>query len=219
MINALIVIGALVLLGALLYFEKKESQAGKLLTKTPLSVLFVLTAYLQPHPMEWYFYLLFAGLILCLLGDVFLAFTSDKTFLFGLVSFLLGHVLYLSSFVVLTTSYTTWLTWGTLVILVVGALIFLVYLRPHLREMMKPVLAYVAIISLMLIGALSVFLTPEIAPRGKFMILVGALLFYASDIFVARDRFIKPGYVNRRFGLPMYYTAQFLLAFSVGQLV
>ncbi|TFG38533.1 MAG: hypothetical protein E4H39_00070 [Syntrophobacterales bacterium] len=48
------------------------------------------------------------------------------------------------------------------------------------------------------------------------MIFVGALCFYFSDIFVARDRFFRKEFLNRLIGLPLYYLGQFLLAFSVG---
>lgn len=41
---------------------------------------------------------------------------------------------------------------------------------------------------------------------------VGAALFAASDIFVARDRFAAPGWRNRAAGLPLYYGAQLVLA-------
>jgi hypothetical protein len=44
----------------------------------------------------------------------------------------------------------------------------------------------------------------------------GALLFYLSDLLVARDRFVRPGIVNRVVGLPLYYAAQLLLASAVG---
>jgi uncharacterized membrane protein YhhN len=44
---------------------------------------------------------------------------------------------------------------------------------------------------------------------------VGASLFYLSDLFVARNRFVKKEYVNRLVGLPLYYTGQYLLALSV----
>jgi hypothetical protein len=44
---------------------------------------------------------------------------------------------------------------------------------------------------------------------------VGALGFYVSDVFVARQRFLKSEIVNRLIGLPLYYGGQFLLAFSV----
>jgi hypothetical protein len=50
------------------------------------------------------------------------------------------------------------------------------------------------------------------------MVFVGALSFYFSDVFVARDRFIEQQFLNRLLGLPLYFAGQFLLAFSVGLL-
>jgi uncharacterized membrane protein YhhN len=44
---------------------------------------------------------------------------------------------------------------------------------------------------------------------------LGAVLFAASDLFVARDRFVRPGLANRALGLPLYYAAQVLLALAV----
>jgi hypothetical protein len=44
----------------------------------------------------------------------------------------------------------------------------------------------------------------------------GALSFYVSDVFVARQRFVKSAFLNRLIGLPLYYGGQFMLAFSVG---
>jgi uncharacterized membrane protein YhhN len=46
------------------------------------------------------------------------------------------------------------------------------------------------------------------------MIITDALMFYFSDIFVARERFVTHEFANRLIGLPLYYTGQFLLAFS-----
>jgi uncharacterized membrane protein YhhN len=81
-----------------------------------------------------------------------------------------------------------------------------------------PVLLYIIAITLMLSGASSVFGNSNLNPQGRIMVLVGALSFYFSDVFVARDRFLKKAFFNRLVGLPMYYTGQFLLAFSVGSL-
>jgi hypothetical protein len=50
------------------------------------------------------------------------------------------------------------------------------------------------------------------------MAFLGAVSFYFSDVFVARDRFLKKEFLNRLTGLPMYYAGQFFLAFSVGLL-
>jgi len=214
MINMLIIIAALILLAALLYSERKASDRLVLITKTPLSVLFLLTALIQPHPAPWYFYFLFAGLIFCLIGDICLALTQEKAFMAGLAAFLLGHLLYLVSFISLASLFH-WFPLETLAVLVVSAAVFL-WLRPHLQSMLLPVLAYVIVISVMLCGAWAVFKSRSFAFPGPLFIFAGAFFFYFSDLFVARNRFIKDEYLNRLLGLPLYYLGQFLLAFSVG---
>ena len=55
-------------------------------------------------------------------------------------------------------------------------------------------------------------------PAGRMAAFGGALAFYISDIFVARQRFLKAEFVNRLIGLPLYYSGQFMLAFSIGLL-
>jgi hypothetical protein len=50
------------------------------------------------------------------------------------------------------------------------------------------------------------------------LVFSGALAFYVSDIFVARQRFLKTEFLNRLIGLPLYYSGQFMLAFSGGLL-
>jgi uncharacterized membrane protein YhhN len=81
-----------------------------------------------------------------------------------------------------------------------------------------PVLLYVIIISIMVSGAWTVLGDPDLNRSGRNMVFVGALSFYFSDVFVARDRFIGHQFLNRLIGLPLYYAGQFLLAFSVGLL-
>jgi hypothetical protein len=48
-----------------------------------------------------------------------------------------------------------------------------------------------------------------------WMVPVGALMFTASDIAVVRDRFVKRGFLNRLWGLPLYYAAQLIIAWSI----
>ena len=73
--------------------------------------------------------------------------------------------------------------------------------------MRGPVLAYTAVISAMLVLG---------AGSRNPLVPWGALLFYLSDLTVARDRFVRPGLSNRVVGLPMYYAAQVVLALSAG---
>jgi uncharacterized membrane protein YhhN len=208
----IMVAGGLLLIG-LLAAEKRDSLAGKLMTKPLASLGFILLAVVQPHPDPGYYGWLLAGLIFCLGGDVFLALPQKPMFLLGLISFLLGHVLYVGGFLSLV-AIGAWGQAGTLVIIVISAAVF-IWLKPHLGSMLGPVVIYITVISLMLIGALAVFNSDAVADRGRLLIFSGAILFYLSDLFVARNRFVKKEYVNRLVGLPLYYAGQYLLALSV----
>jgi len=213
MLNTVILIAAVGLLAGLLYFEKKGNSKGKLPTKTILSCLFILTALGQPHPIPEYFFILLIGLVFCLGGDVFLALPQQRMFLFGLVSFLLGHVCYVICFFYVA-ELNLW-TWGGGAIgLAVSGLVFL-WLRPYLGTLLMPVIAYIVVITVMVIGAFTVLGDARLPSAGRFFVIFGAVSFYISDIFVARDRFIKTEFSNRLYGLPLYYAGQFLLAFSV----
>jgi len=214
--NVLIIILGTILLVGVLYYEKKNDRVPLLITKFVLSLLFVTTALLQPHPIPAYYHYLLVGLIFCLVGDVCLALPQKKAFMGGLVAFLVGHVFYIFSFLSLC-QISDWISTGTLVIFCMSALIFF-WLRPHLKSMLVPVLIYIVVITLMAFGAWAVFWKSSFQISGRALVLAGALCFYVSDVFVARHRFVKGEYRNRLLGLPLYYTGQFMLAFSVGLL-
>ena len=213
MIKLLLVL-AIVLLAGLLFFEKWKNPNGILPTKTVLSLLFIVTAISQIHFMQPYTIFIIIGLLFCLGGDVFLALPQNKMFLFGLVSFLLGHVCYVIGFFWIAYPNSMTLI-GILVTMLLGVLIY-TWLKPHLGTMKKPVIAYILVISFMFIGAWSVLGMPQQPIMVRVLIFVGAASFYISDIFVARDRFLKNAFMNRLFGLPLYYLAQFMIAFSIG---
>ena len=214
MVNTLIIFWAVTLLGGLLFFVKNRNLKGKLATKTILSCLFIFIALVQSHPIPGYFYILLIGLIFCLDGDVFLALPHERMFLFGLVSFLLGHVFYAGCFFyVADFSHWTWI--GAGIGLVAGVRV-LFWLWPSLGSMRIPVIAYMMVITVMLVGAWTVLWDAGVQFSGRLFIFSGAASFYVSDLFVARDRFLKMEFKNRLLGLPLYYFGQFLLAFSVG---
>ena len=98
---------------------------------------------------------------------------------------------------------------------IVAAAIALAWMWRHLGSMRIPVIAYVAVITTMVIGALVCDWGARNAPLARHVALAGAILFFASDLSVARDRFVAPGFVNRAWGLPAYYAAQLLFAWSV----
>ena len=209
----IIILGVILLLG-LLYYEKKKDRMPLLITKSILSLLFVMTALLRPHSVTAYYHYLFVGLIFCLIGDVCLSLPQEKAFKAGLVAFLIGHVFYVFSFSsLIPISY--WISSGLFFTFGISGLIFF-WLRPHLKSMLIPVLLYILMITIMVSGAWAVFWKSSFHISGRALILAGSFCFYFSDIFVARNRFIKEEYRNRLLGLPLYYAGQFMLAFSVG---
>lgn len=146
--------------------------------------------------------LVLAGLALSLLGDAALLSSRRGWFLGGLAAFLLAHLCFAGAFL----SSGAPPAWAVLpAAAVVGAA--LAWLWPRLGGMRGPVVAYA-----LAIGAMA--LTAQGAPRPEARL--GAVLFLASDLFVARERFVRSQPVNRLAGLPLYYAGQILIALSVG---
>jgi uncharacterized membrane protein YhhN len=143
-----------------------------------------------------------AGLALSVVGDVLLLSTRERPFLAGLVAFLLAHVAYATAFARLGTPPP----WVAALLLVAGLLV-LRWLWPHLGPMRAPVVAYCIAISAMLGFALG---QPAAGVR------LGAVLFYVSDLAVARQRFVVQERRNQLLGLPLYFSGQYLIALSVG---
>ena len=201
-------------LAGLIYSEKIKSFIGRLVFKPLTSSLFITVAVLQTSAASTYGHGILMGLALSWAGDVCLMFSSDKLFLGGLLAFLGAHICYAVVFFISGD-------WGIvpalsgLLLLTVGAGIYR-WLSPNLGRMRGPVIAYMIVITTMLEAAMMLAVSSKTIPAGKWLVLGGATLFYFSDIWVARDKFVSEGFVNSAVGLPLYYTGQFCLAMSIG---
>ncbi len=129
------------------------------------------------------------GLVLSLAGDVFLM-LDEKWFVAGLGSFLLGHIAYVVGLQLAPTS----VPWSIMGLAVVALCVALVGRRVVLgvaagdhKEMVGPVVAYLVVISAMVVSAWG---------TSGLWAIVGATLFYASDATLAWNRFLE----QRRFG-------------------
>ena len=193
--------------GALLWAELKLSRLGIWLAKPIASTLFVITALLSGALASSYGQLILLGLLLSWLGDVFLIPKRQLFFIAGLGSFLLAHVAFSGAFLLQPLAALP-LALAAFAMVVV-AIIVLRWLWPHLPHNFRPaVVAYLGAISLMVILA-----SGTMAATGLHLV-IGAVMFAASDIFVARDRFVSPSVANRLWGLPLYYAAQLIFALS-----
>lgn len=152
-------------------------------------------------PMIW----IIIGLICSWWGDLFLLSRNSIIFLLGLISFLLAHVCYIVSFLIVKVD--PFLTISALVISIVPAIGIAYWLNPNLGSMRLPVYMYMVIISCMVSLAIGAW-----AYSGLWNLPVGALMFYVSDMFVARDRFRKSDNWNFVIGGPLYFAAQVFLA-------
>jgi uncharacterized membrane protein YhhN len=203
---------AVVLLLGLLKAEKTGIPTRILIFKTPLSLLFIVAWGLQSHPNVLFSGLVLVALACCCGGDILLALGSRRAFLLGLCCFLFAHVMYAAAFFMKGT-LGPGMAMGVILMVAAAGFIWR-WLEPHLGTMTIPALAYLVIISTMVCGAWAIVGNPHIPDLTRSGVFAGAALFYLSDIAVARQRFVQNDPMNRVVGLPLYYMAQFMLAFS-----
>ncbi|HEX6240269.1 MAG TPA: lysoplasmalogenase [Polyangiales bacterium] len=194
----------------LLLAESRQRPRQALVVKGCASLCFVLLGWVglgQP-PSRFDLWVL-AGLICAALGDVLLALPGNAAFQAGIGAFGVGHALYIvAAYVALDGALPP--AWTTA--LLVPSLGAYAWLYPHLGAMRVAVGVYVALITAMVAYALALYLA---APGFGAWFLAGATLFYASDLSVARDRFVRNQLINRLWGLPAYYVGQLLIAYSL----
>lgn len=197
----------IVAVAGLLVAEWRSSTRGVWLTKPLASAAFIWAGLAAGALDSGYGRLVMLGLLLCLAGDVLLI-PRGKPAVFraGIFAFLLGHVAYSAAFLSQPLSVPGLLIAG--VLLAVSLLGILRWLGRSLPpDMVGPVRAY-----LVVIGVMSALACAVTAAGGPLAVAGGALAFTASDVSVARDRFVRHEFVNRAWGLPLYYAAQLLIA-------
>jgi uncharacterized membrane protein YhhN len=200
-----------VLLVALLFAERAAFRDGRpnrapasYVLKPLTSLAFLALAFVREWPETEARQLLVLALGLSVIGDVCLLSLARGWFLSGIFFFLLAHVAYCAAFFVRGVQPV--ILGVAIVVLTVPAWLVLRALRPHLSATMKiAVPAYVMVVSVMLALAMATRLPWISGP---------ALLFYLSDLFVARERFVHTSFLNRLAGMPLYYAAQVLFAWG-----
>lgn len=148
------------------------------------------------------------GLVACAAGDLL----GPRNFQLGVGCFLAAHLAFAIGCLGHGVQPRRLLTWGPVVAATSFGLVGL-WLWPHLPARDRPlIVAYTAVISVMLLLASALRPSP-IRP----WLLVGAWIFYLSDIFVARWRFVDPSSANGLVCYPLYYLACTLLASATGR--
>ncbi len=206
-----LVLCALSVLG-LLVAEKNENAPLKRIFKPAASLSFIFAGVAAGALETAFGQAVLAGLILCALGDVLLIPKSKKVFLAGMGAFAAGHAAYFAAFliggaVLSPAAIAAFLLMGAL------AAGLLIWLRDGLGAMAIPVAVYSLVISVMVAAGVAHWSAAQSADSAS--LALAAIGFALSDVSVARDRFGKGGFINRLWGLPLYFAAQCLFAISV----
>ena len=178
----------------------------------PLTMLLILWAVVSigiAHSAV-YFYLILSGLVFSLAGDVFLMLPKER-FIPGLAAFLVAHLFYASAFTFQSGFGWTW--WILSPLLIFGSSM-LVLLLPHTGKMKIPVTLYMLVILIMVWQAWERW--NRLRQGNALLAAIGAVLFLFSDSLLAWNRFRKSFKSAEVLKLGSYFTAQWMIAISVG---
>jgi alkenylglycerophosphocholine/alkenylglycerophosphoethanolamine hydrolase len=158
------------------------------------------------------------GILFSLAGDVFLLWL-DRFFIFGLVSFLLGHIAYMVGFNSPTSPLSLWGMLLAVMIGLGGARILRRILSALAEKgqvrMRGPVAVYGVVISLMLLSAMLKLTDPDWGAGASLLVAMGAFLFFLSDIVLAWNKFVTPIQNGRLLNIGLYHLGQIMLAAGV----
>jgi len=209
-----IILSTLVLLSGAITIRAiyREADQQIHLFKPLTTALILAIALFNSDPVSiTYKNLIAAGLVASLIGDVALMLPDERWFLYGLLSFLGAHVVYITAF---TMENDGMAAWYYAVPFGLFALLMLFTLWPHLGSMRGPVFVYMVVIMFMAWQAASRWLNnPDV--RSTQLALAGAYLFVASDSVLAIQRFRGTWRSASFWVMSTYYTAQWLIALSV----
>ncbi len=166
--------------------------------KRPLSIAFVL------------------ALFFCWMGDVLLL--VESYFIFGLLAFLVGHLLFIATWrqhrnLATPDSLTGLQRLRMAFPVVLYATGMVVVLYPYLDRLRVPVMLYAGVLAFMVLQALFRYGRTSAASFG--FVLAGSVLFMISDSLLAFNKFIEPVAHSGFWIMLTYTTAQFLLVTGI----
>jgi uncharacterized membrane protein YhhN len=152
------------------------------------------------------------ALLFSWLGDIMLIFQELKPiyFMLGLVSFLLAHITYIVVFNKSSQSFKPKIfTYSTGFLLAIYGILLLLLMWPGLGDLKIPVIIYTIII--MTMGITALFRRAN----GASLVLIGAMLFIASDSLLALNKFYQAFAAAGFWVMLTYILAQYLIVIGM----
>lgn len=186
--------------------------------------------YLKPFLLPFLLYLVYTfekfptknilltALLFSWIGDIILMFADkgELYFIFGLVAFLISHIVYIVVFnkQLKTEIYKNkaifWMGVGFVLVYLIAMLTLLL---PSLGELKIPVVVYAMIISTMLLFAFKGSL--HWRNPANIYVLLGAIVFVASDSILAINKFYKTLPLASFWIMTTYLVAQFCITSGI----
>ena len=187
------------------FFSHIPEELTLIFKVIPMILIIILAAMQKVPHIKKYQLLIIIGLIFCMIGDYTL-----QWFLFGLTSFLIGHIFYIFAFA--STNERKLPTWAKVALsaygVIMGAWIAGTVFTSGETVLAVAVVAYIFVIFMM--GWTSI-------RTGSKLALIGALLFISSDSYLAINKFVMPLPYSHEVIMLTYYSAQLLIALSILQ--
>jgi len=174
----------------------------------PLILLvFLLTNNLYSHGITSIKIIILIGIIMGMIGDLFLL-NSEKYFIFGLISFLAGHIFYIIAFFknINNTFYIS-----LSILLFFGAIYLKILFKKmepkNVTKYFLPIIIYIITIVLLFSTAFNY----ENSNKTSFYLTIGSTFFILSDATLAWNTFVND-FKNSELIISLtYYSAQFFI--------
>lgn len=197
---------SIILFGFLyIFFIPPEPILFKMFMKViPMALIIVLAFQTKTLLPSVYKKWILFGLAVCMIADAVIYW-----FLPGLITFFIGHILYIVAFQHIWQRQIP--KWVAALLLLYGVFMAIWLVGAQIKNnetiLAFAILAYIIVILIMGWHAMATRLP---------LAIIGALLFIISDSFLAIDRFIEPLPYRDALVMITYYTAQLFIAKSIG---
>ena len=165
--------------------------------------------------------ILLAALTMSWIGDIILLFANkgELYFIAVLIAFLISHVCYIILFskqLKLHLKKSKFFYWVGITAITLYLMVMMLVLLPSLGDLKIPVFVYALTISIMLLFAFKGYLNWH--RPSNIHILIGAIVFVASDSILAFDKFYAPIQHSTLLIMTTYLIAQFLIVVGILEL-
>jgi len=172
------------------YSEAIDNKTLKFITKPLLMPLIILYYIFNVNLLAINWFLVIA-LIFGMLGDISLMIGREgKWFMIGLGSFLVGHIFYIITYLLLSASSLLQfppIGWFLLLPLVGLTLFFFLRIKGKMGELQIPTMIYLVVI--FLVSFFAMLLLSVFSPLAFIFVYLGPILFIISDGLIAVDKF------------------------------